>query len=213
MRYERKYRIEGLSLPLILQSLRLHPASLRPIFAERQVNNIYFDTPGLVTYKNNVAGQAQRKKYRVRWYGNNVRHIESPQLEVKIRDMELGIKKTFPTELFHLSNLRKLSKEVNTLCPEAGTMLQPVLLNSYKRLYFASADRHFRLTVDYDLRYTPLLNNTYLNQHHYTEENVAILEIKYDAAFDDLSDRITQYIPYRRTKNSKYVTGIDLCYW
>ena len=98
-------------------------------------------------------------------------------------------------------------------CPEAGAMLEPVLLNSYKRMYFASSDRHFRLTVDYDLRYTPLLNNTFLYQHHYSEGSVAVLEVKYDAAFDDLSDRITQYLPYRRTKNSKYVTGIDLCYW
>jgi hypothetical protein len=213
MRYERKYRIEGLALPLIMQSLRLHPASLRPIFSERQVNNIYFDTPGMITYKDNVAGQAQRRKYRVRWYGDKVRKIEAPNLEVKIRDMELGTKNTFPVESFHLSNLRKLTKAVNKICPEAGGMLAPVLLNSYRRVYFATADNNFRLTIDYDLRYTPLLNNTYLYEHHYSEAQVCILELKYESLFDDVSDRITQYLPFRRTKNSKYVTGIDLCYW
>lgn len=213
MRYERKYRIEGLALPLILQSLRLHPASLRPIFSERQVNNIYFDTPGLITYKDNVAGLSQRKKYRVRWYADKVWQIEDPKLEIKTRNMELGNKETLPIDNFHLSNLNKLSKTVNSLCPQAGGMLCPVLLNSYRRLYFETSDRQFRLTLDYDLRYTPLLYTTYLYRHHYTESNVCILEIKYDTAFDDFSDRITQYLPYRRTKNSKYVTGIELCYW
>ena len=41
MRYERKYKIENLSLSLVEQSIRLHPAGFRKIFPDRQVNNIF----------------------------------------------------------------------------------------------------------------------------------------------------------------------------
>ena len=54
MRYERKYKIENLSLPLVEQSVRLHPASFKKIFPDRQINNIYFDTADFRTYKDNV---------------------------------------------------------------------------------------------------------------------------------------------------------------
>ena len=48
MRYERKYKIEGVSLGIILQSIAMHPAGLSKIYPDRQINNIYFDTPGFV---------------------------------------------------------------------------------------------------------------------------------------------------------------------
>ncbi len=213
MRYERKYRIEGLSPQAVLQVLRLHPASLRPIYQERQVNNIYFDTPGLSTYKDNVSGRAERRKYRVRWYGDEIGRIEAPHLEQKIRQMELGSKLTFEVNRFGLSNLKTLCREVNNLCPEAGNMLQPMLLNSYRRIYMQSSDQKFRLTLDYQLGYTPLLYGGGGNKHSLMENGVVIVELKYDATFDELAENINRYLPFRRTKNSKYVSGIELCYW
>lgn len=212
MRYERKYRIEGVNRALILQSLRMHPAALRPIYQPRQINNIYFDTPGFITYKDNVVGQATRLKFRVRWYGKQIRFAENPKLEIKIRNNELGDKKQFDLPDFHLSNFNELIKKVNQLCPEAGGMLRPVLINSYQREYFSTKDERFRLTLDDNLEYSPLLYGSFLLKHLFQEENTRILELKYEADLEATVDRIAQHIPFRRTKNSKYVTGIELCY-
>jgi len=213
LRYERKYRIEAVSPSIIVQALRLHPAGLRPLHHARQVNSVYFDTPGFSTYKDNVDGIAERKKYRMRWYGTELLCAEAPKLEIKSRNKEVGEKQSFELPAFSFLHIHKTTKEVNSYCPESGKSLHPVLFNSYQRLYFASPDARFRLTLDWNLQYSPLLSNHIVHKHLYTESNVCILELKYDAKYDNVADRITQYLPYRRTKNSKYVTGIELCYW
>ena len=69
MRYERKYRIENVDISLINQIVKMHPAGFRKAYPDRSVNNIYLDTPDFETYRANVAGVSERKKYRVRWYG------------------------------------------------------------------------------------------------------------------------------------------------
>jgi hypothetical protein len=38
------------------------------------------------------------------------------------------------------------------------------------------------------------------------------LELKYDSIYDDQVDEILRFIPFRRSKNSKYVSGIEICY-
>src|SRR5450759_5211206 len=45
IRYERKWVPAGFSLAEVLAMVRRHPAAFRPAFPERQVNNIYLDTP------------------------------------------------------------------------------------------------------------------------------------------------------------------------
>jgi SPX domain protein involved in polyphosphate accumulation len=208
MRYERKYKIENLSLSLVKQSIRLHPAGFRKIFPDRQVNNIYFDTLDWTTFKENVMGIAERKKFRVRWYGENLQAIEIPVFEIKIKSNQLGDKISFPIAPFQLSNLNILTKEIQKLS-EAEVPLTPTLLNSYNRSYFASPDDKFRITIDRKLRYFSLLNNSRFNAYRIQDEEV-VLELKYDETLDLATDRITQHLPFRMTKSSKYVNGIEL---
>ena len=105
MRYERKYKVSDLHHHVILQNIRMHPAGLRQIYPDRQINNIYFDSIGLQCYHDNVDGIAERKKFRVRWYGDDVRVIENPNLEIKYRVNEVGSKKIFPVADFQLFDL------------------------------------------------------------------------------------------------------------
>ena len=95
MRYERKYRIEGQPAALVLREVYRHPARFRPQHAARQVNNVYFDTPDLLTFHQNVEGHSQRKKYRLRWYGTELKHISNARWEVKQKQAELGRKQVF----------------------------------------------------------------------------------------------------------------------
>ncbi len=210
LRYERKYKIEGVDLSTVFQTIRNHPASLSQIYPDRQINNIYYDTMGLTTYKENVMGIAERKKFRVRWYGYDPLVVKSPQLEIKLRKNEVGDKIIHPVEPFELDNLRGLTKQVNQLVPP--NYLQPVLQNSYKRAYFGTTDKKFRVTVDWELSYGGLFNQPQFRKHDFREKNVIILELKYDRDLEKEASRISQYFPFRRTKNSKYVTGVEYCW-
>ena len=208
MRYERKYKIENLSYSLVEQSIRLHPAGFRKIFPDRQVNNIYFDTSDWTTFKENVMGIAERKKFRIRWYGENLQDIEKPIFEIKIKSNQLGDKISHPITPFQLSNLDFTLKEIQNLS-EAKVPLLPTLLNSYHRSYFGTSDGKFRVTLDRKLRYFSLLNNSKFNAYRIEDEEV-VMELKYDETLDLATDRITQHFPFRMTKSSKYVSGIEL---
>jgi hypothetical protein len=68
------------------------------------------------------------------------------------------------------------------------------------------------LTLDDNLQFAPLIPQPFVGRQVLKEFNVSILELKYEESQELYVDRITQNIPYRRTKNSKYISGIELCY-
>ena len=207
MRHERKYKLEQLFPAQVQQVLRLHPASFRKIYPDRQVNNIYFDTPDFSTYKDNVKGIADRQKYRVRWYGVQTNRIKNPRFEIKIKANQLGTKKIFSLEDFDLDNLSSLTTKVNHLFTISAT-LQPVLLNAYHRSYFGTSDGKYRITVDSNLRYFSMLGAPRFTQFIDPDPGV-VVELKYEEELDDDAERIKQYLPFRQTKSSKYVTGVS----
>lgn len=208
MRFERKYRIENLSLAELKQILRLHPVSFRTLHPDRQINNIYFDSPDLLTYHQNLSGVGYRKKYRVRWYGEDLRKVQDPRLEIKIKKNELGEKQSFKLSPFSLENLAPLTAAVNRSNPD-GMLLKPVLLNSYKRAYLISSDGRFRATIDHDMQYHSLINQPHFTRFFHGDPAI-VLEIKYEADTDMLLSKITQRLPFRQGKHSKYVVGVEM---
>jgi VTC domain. len=83
------------------------------------------------------------------------------------------------------------------------------LLNRYSRRYYRSACGNFRITIDKDLSYYKLnhMSNNFVQDVHDTD--ALVLELKYAQDKDDIADKITAYFPFRMTKNSKYVNGVD----
>ena len=208
MRYERKYKLDHFSDHLLAQAIRLHPAGFRKIFPDRQVNNIYFDTADWTTYKENVMGIAERKKFRIRWYGENLQKVEHPIFETKIKSNLLGDKISQPFPPFLLDNLDFITIELQKLA-RTEVPLFPTLLNSYQRSYFGTPDGKFRLTIDRDLKYFSLFLQKKFRQYQLEEEGV-VLELKYAEELDGKTDRITQHFPFQMTKSSKYVTGVSM---
>ncbi len=208
MRYERKYKIEDCSISTLQQSVKMHPAGFRKIFPDRIVNNIYFDTANFTCFNDNVAGVPQRKKYRIRWYGKEqLSLIKSPQLEIKIKDNQLGTKETSDLPAFSFLNLEEVIQAVRRKDP-TGTPLNPVLYNSYKRSYFGTSDGRFRITLDDQLFYSHPAHSKGMRY----EDKAVILELKYEANMDNKTDLIMQYLPFRQTKSSKYVTGVNFVF-
>jgi len=217
LRYERKFLPTGSFLAEVLALVRQHPALFREAYPERPVNNLYFDTPGLRHYFDHVNGAACREKVRLRWYGEFHGRVENPRLEFKHRQGLLGGKTTHGLPAFSVNGgfdrdaLAALWTRADL--PEATRLqlrgVQPVLANRYRRRYFASADGHFRLTLDWALETYDVRAAAHALRVVRPDEPKLILELKYDAAHAAEADRVANSFPFRLTRCSKYVLGLE----
>jgi len=214
-RYERKFVINELNVHEIELQLKLHPALFSEIYHERSVNNIYFDGIDFNNYLSNVIGISQRKKIRIRWYGELFGTIQKPVLEIKNKHGHLGVKESYRLPHFVLNRNIKKCRWNEIFCrsdiPESLKLelkfTNPTLINSYSRKYFLSHDKKVRVTIDKKLRYYFIING---KEH---SDSSIILEIKYNYSEKNNINRITDYLNFRLTKNSKYVNGIKSQYY
>ncbi len=214
-RYERKFFITELSKHKVEAVVKLHPYIFNEIFYERQINNIYFDTHNFKNLHDNVDGVFDRTKVRVRWYGDLFGYIAKPILEIKIKKGLLGKKISVPIEPFDFnenSDLSGISKSIdninNEISDDLGHVI-PTLLNRYTRKYYQSNDKKYRITIDSDQSFYYLNNKNNLYLNHYSDTESVILELKYDEAEEFNANNITTKFPFRVTKSSKYVNGIE----
>ena len=221
-RYERKFLVDELR-PFQVESLiRLHPRLFHAPYPPRFVNNLYFDTPDMENYYDNVFGASRRRKVRLRWYGAPFGGLTSPVLEIKVKDGLVGTKHSYPLPPFCLDQgfcntfFRCLTQ--NADLPENVRRdmnnLEVVLFNRYYRRYYASRDGHFRLTLDSDMAYYKancVLGNTFI--HHCMNPHELVVELKYEVEQEAQANRVASYFPFRATRNSKYVQGIETVYF
>lgn len=204
-RYEYKYAIEGLALETILDTVKFHPEGFREAFPMRQVNNYYLDTLDLNLFYQNIDGISQRRKFRYRWYDDY--ELSKPCiLEIKYKENELGWKENFKLKLADIASQSSLCYHFTQLQLTEGELLAQ-LYNSYKRYYFESFDKKYRITIDFDQNFGQPFHaqKPFVITH---KDPTIILELKFDEIhFDDL-DTITRSLPFLRTKNSKYSNGI-----
>lgn len=207
-RFERKYKVVGLEAETIRANLLLHPAGFRELYPDRRVNNIYFDTIELTTFNQNVEGVNQRKKFRMRWYGYDMKNLVSPQFEIKIKHNELGTKEVTACADIAFEEMDKITAFANAHSKNFAPLF-PALLNSYERSYLSSADGRFRITIDSKLQYYSLMGQKIFKGYLHEESGI-IVEVKYEEADDAKAGFVLQNLPYRHTKSSKYVNGVSM---
>lgn len=217
-RYERKFTVpDGYKTSAIEVTVKKNNYLFREVYYQRQVNNIYFDTAGYNDYFDNVLGVSDRKKIRIRWYGDTLGEIKKPVLEIKIKKGLVGDKWSYKLNPFVLDNsfttetIQKIFKESNLPLPilESTKLVTPTLLNSYSRKYYLSANNKFRITVDFNLKYFKIdkqFNNFNIAA---TKDENKIVELKYNIEDDISAQQITTQLPFRINKNSKYVNGVN----
>lgn len=208
-RYEIKYAVDMLNISDITASILTHSASFKKAFPDRQVNNIYLDTPLFHSFYQNIEGTPRRSKMRLRWYGHKDLPDNKSTLEIKNKDAELGWKVTYPIHDLSIKNKNQLLEVISqSISLQAFTI--PTLHNNYKRSYYISSDGLFRLTVDTDQSFKiPFSGIPPLSIKQYP----IIIEIKFDKNHVDRARDILDYLPFRQTKNSKYTTGIKELYF
>lgn len=223
MRYELKILFPVFEKDTILRNLFSNSLMIREIYHERQINNIYFDSLGYSDYLANLHGDALRKKYRIRWYGELHQKALEPTLELKYKQGLVGGKKfvklpdfSFNSDFSHCDYFALLRKTFSEYSDEQQHMLgellsrNPVLVNTYKRRYFLTANEKYRLTIDIDMNYSHFDNAKILTPQRFgcAEPNV-VLEIKFESENVDGATKLINELGYRIYKNSKYVNGIN----
>jgi hypothetical protein len=197
-----------------------HPLMFREIYAERKINNIYFDTSNFEKYFASINGLNERDKIRFRWYGDTYENINEANLEYKIKKGELGCKKQYRLNSVPHLKLDDIERHVEQFlnCELPGTvhtdmkLLQPSLMNSYQRKYYLSICDQFRITLDFNIRSIPLRFVNNFPFENIFEQDVSVLEIKYGDVQKTDSRIAINSLPYNQSRNSKYVNGLGDLY-
>lgn len=216
-RYERKFVTDRLALSEVLALVRRHPAGFRETYPARSVNNLYLDSPEFRDYHDHVNGIAHRTKTRLRWYGAWSGRIDIPTLESKLKQGYVSGKVSHrlpPLSMNgHVSrpDLEAAFDGANlpALARSALHHLQPSLLNHYLRHYFQSADGRFRLTVDSDLQFAAARQAEGMGVSFCPPAATVVVELKYGLAEAEYAAPVTNALPLRLARCSKYVLGIN----
>jgi SPX domain protein involved in polyphosphate accumulation len=217
-RYERKFLAEEMLPGQVTAVVRSHPLMFRVPYPPRQINSLYLDTADMENYYDNVYGAETRRKVRVRWYGSMTGPIARPMLEIKVKEGLVGKKLSYEMASFTLDerfccgvfqDLVGRSTLPQVVRDDLRT-LSPVLLNCYQRKYFATRGDSFRITVDYSQVFWKI-NDVFRNSllHRQRNDRDVIVELKYSVEEERRADRAAGYFPFRVTRNSKYVQGVE----
>ncbi len=97
------------------------------------------------------------------------------------------------------------SANLEELARSALHHLQPSLLNRHQRHYFQSADGRFRLTVDSGLQFAAARQAQGI---FCPSAAPVVVELKYGLAEAEYASPVTNALPFRLARCSKYVLGI-----
>jgi hypothetical protein len=216
-RYERKFVADGFALSDVLALVRRHPAAFREAYPARSVNNLYLDSLEFGDYHDHVNGVANRTKTRVRWYGAWSGPIATPTLEYKHKHGLVSGKTSHGLPPLAMNG--RVSRSdleaafdcaiLPALTRSALHHLQPSLLNRYQRYYFQSADRRFRLTVDSDLQFAATRQAQGMEVSFSASAPLVVIELKFGLAEAESAAPVTNTLPFRLSRCSKYVLGIN----
>ena len=217
LRYEKKFIAQGFTLAEVLARVKRHPSTFREVYPPRVVNNIYLDSPSRRDYHDHVNGVANRSKTRVRWYGERFEAADRPMLERKMKRGMVSAKEAHPLPPLTINGarLRSLletafdSAVLPPMLHSALRLVEPALFNRYVRHYFLSSDGRFRLTVDSDLQFACLPHDHRPAIVPWSPAVTLIIELKFQPELAEDAALVTNALPFRVARFSKYVVGIE----
>lgn len=192
------------------------PLAFRRAYPNRCVRSLYFDTALLDDFQLNLAGVSDRKKLRLRWYGNDS-ESRTAVLEVKHKRDQMGIKYAYPIEFAQpLAQipLDSLPQLLTSQLPEEARVLfergaVPAVLLTYQRDYFVSADGRVRVTLDQDIEVYEQRYACHLNERRPDAfPELVVLELKYSGELDAEVRSLIGSLPGRLSRFSKYAVGL-----
>ncbi len=229
MRRETKFTFSHHQLSEVKNALHESNFLFAKAFPTRKIYSLYFDTPDVSDYCDNVAGISERCKMRLRWYHNPFRTScdddDEFQLELKLKKNRFGEKlvhkMSIPSNIVIVSGNLLVSYIQNLIPAEYRPLIDPcselTLGVCYTRQYFVSHLMDLRCTIDTNIEYWDPQNSRTLKPQptvprYRTEYN--ILELKFPAELEEsLPSNFESVFPIiSGGRHSKYATGCNLIY-
>ena len=209
-RSERKWVYSNNNHLTLVNALIRSNLFFRKQYPDRKVNSIYFDDINYSSILENLDGVSNKKKIRVRWYGERNKLV-NPILEIKSKQGFETKKETY--QINELNELKfndyknlELIKNIVNLKNKTKNIIYPILTTNYDRQYFVSNNGIVRATVDYNLKSVHLKN---LSQIDIIKNfsSTCILEVKYPTNLDKYVRQNLSAMTLRLSKNSKFVNS------
>ncbi len=211
LRFERKWIYTSSNNLSLINKLIRSSLFFKSNFSKRKVNSIYFDDKNFTSIKENLYGLKNKKKIRIRWYGDE-NLISEPRLEIKKKIGFITEKNTFKFSIKanlkfpEMLSLEKLKKDIQKK-QKYFKELFPVSSTHYERNYFISNNNLIRATIDSNIKSIKLKDYSYISFFK-NFSNLTILELKYPVHLDNyVKDKLSK-ISLRLSKNSKFVNSI-----
>ena len=212
MRKELKYTLNKGDFDIF--SSHLIDSGFTPIFNERIIYSLYYDTDSFELFNLSEDGNNERKKFRIRFYNQET---SEAFLEIKEKKGSAGWKTK--ANLWNFKNLTLITS--NSFRPfkipqVINLGLIPLIGVTYNRNYFISNCSRFRLTFDRKIKYGKILKySNKFNVEFDTPSEIDIIELKFDFNLDFYSSSLIPIFENYNlilSKFSKYCYGIKMIY-
>jgi len=209
MRYERKWIVKIQHYNKLINDIINLNEKFKKVYPDRYVNSIYFDVPNLFSVRENFYGLTEKRKFRVRWYGDK-KIINDPVLESKEKYGWINKKKIIKLEnvnnfdIREKQNIIKIENIINKKLNYHKRLI-PLVSTHYLRKYLVSEEKKIRITIDRHLQYGEILNHNFVCRS--LDLKNLIFEMKYENKFDDFVKNKLNH-KYRIAKNSKFINSI-----
>lgn len=203
-RYEIKVPFRKDKIHYISDWIKKLPLIVKP-YPNRIINSFYYDTPFLKCANDNLIGISKRFKYRVRSYNNKNNY----NFEIKEKNSSLGTKFRCQLQNYSLISKKISSKNFNDnklfyIKYISNQKLLPIIEINYLRSYYLF--KNIRLTIDQNINYKDIR----FNHSFSSNDNLNILEIKFDQKYLEEAKNFFQNFPFRSKRNSKYLRGLAI---
>jgi VTC domain len=225
-RFEFKYALPSYAADTILASIS-NFIKIDPYVDNKDfylVNSIYFDSPELKCYQEKLDGLKNRKKYRIRFYNDNLSKAKPVFFEIKRRSDAIILKNRTIIKPKHLKDISLSNwKDIQKTSPNFFSefffdknqyQLQPKVFIQYKRKpYFSRFQKNFRITFDYDIT-AAKINSVFPNQifPQNIQHDTTIMEVKFNGIIPDWFSYIIKSNSLKRISFSKYCNSIEKLY-
>ncbi len=182
-------------------------------YKDRIVNSIYYDDEEFETAQDNLSGISDRRKYRLRWYGNEFKNYI---YEIKVKKNNLGKKISLKSEdnlaktenMFSFTNKFLHKKENRFFLNYIDNLnLKPKLKVSYIRSYYLYEGK-IRITYDQKINYS--LANTNSSGINLTRDSMNVVEIKFEPENINFAFKLIKESKFIPKRFSKYLRGLHL---
>lgn len=189
-----------------------------------RVNSLYFDSPDYHCFWEKEAGVGDRRKLRLRFYGDPKNFTSQLFFEIKRKQLALVIKDRIVLSKENLDNysLDHTLSEILRQEPDNEFLqelmwlksrysMQPKLFITYKRkALFSRSDRRFRVTFDYDIAAHDVnsLSEAGMKKTSQIYPGGVVLEVKYNNMLPAWFHQIIQQFQLQVLAYSKYANSL-----